>query len=223
MAIAETSSIIAPLPREGLSLKATITYFVGPDLLAAYFAARDACRGFPLQIAGSRSLTADEQRQSAQRDELWQACITPPLEAWNSNKLDAAGSRGDQLAKPELIPPPARTAWNFRVLDLDRSIIRDPKGGKIFGFRFFEHGMGPVASPSPVSIVGLVEVIDRGDDDEPAHYRHIRDLADAAFPKGWKHRRQVVVLKGVADECTRRGEPVPERQMLLRALGYRKN
>jgi hypothetical protein len=56
---------------------------------------------------------------------------------------------------------------------------------------------------------------------EPAHYQHIRAMADLAFPNGWQDLRQVVVVYGVAEQFKKRGEKVPERQMLLRALGYR--
>jgi hypothetical protein len=66
---------------------------------------------------------------------------------------------------------------------------------------------------------GPIEVID--DDELPPHYRHIRAMAGRAFPGGWEHLRQVALLKGVADEFQKDDEPIPERNMMLRALGKR--
>jgi hypothetical protein len=78
------------------------------------------------------------------------------------------------------------------------------------------------AQPIRVKLEGPVEVIERRDS-EPPHHRHIREIADKVFPEGWGDLRQARVLQGVGNEFEKRGEKVPERQMLLRALGYRKN
>jgi hypothetical protein len=78
----------------------------------------------------------------------------------------------------------------------------------------------PKPEPMSVSIVGPIEVIERRDN-EPAHYRRIRAMADSVFPDGWRHRRQAHVLQGVAKQFKERGEPVPNRDTLRRALGYR--
>jgi hypothetical protein len=148
-----------PWPPEGLTLRAAIERLAGTAALAAYVAARDARHDIPLQIAGARPLSADEERRDAARRALRLACLDPVVDAWNSGTLTVMGRRGDPLAQAVAIPAPA-TGWRLRVADLDRSTIRDPaaRAKLIFDVRFWPRGAAPLPAPSPVAIVEPVAV-----------------------------------------------------------------
>ena len=107
--------------------------------------------------------------------------------------------------------------------DKDHDTIRGPNGQLFYGPRVFSAASWKPRPKAPLLVKhdGPLEVIDKRDA-EPAHYRHIRDLADEAFPKGWRHRRQSDIIYRVTGLQQDRGEPASDRQMILRALGLRK-
>jgi hypothetical protein len=151
------------------------------------------------------------------------ACL-PIVDRWNCGAWIAKGRRGGLIEPPVGIPPPA-TGYQLVVGSLARSVIFEPGSNyykRIYDLRFYSPATLTPEPPLLVRHDGPIEIIERRDN-EPAHYQHIREVADLAFPRGWRHLRQVVVLKGVADQLEKLNEPVPERQMLLRALGYRKD
>jgi hypothetical protein len=144
-------------------------------------------------------LNPDDMRSNAIR-----ACL-PLLDRWNSGVWIAKGRRGGPLEPPVEIPPPA-TGYQLVVGSLTRSVIFEPRSNyykRIYDLRFYP------AMPAPKPL--------------PAHYREIRAMADIAFPEGWIDRRQVEVLHGVGQQFVKLKKPVPERQMMLRALGFRRD
>jgi hypothetical protein len=140
---------------------------------------------------------------------------------WIRNVLDSGAWElwASEKLTGELEPVLRAAVWHL-MFEPDFT-ARGPDGQVLRGLHVYSPSTKTTNPPLLVKHEGPLEVIEQRDDVSP-HYRHIRAMAEDAFPKGWQHQRQNVVLKGVADQFQRHREPVPERQMLLRALGYRK-
>jgi hypothetical protein len=129
------------------------------------------------------------------------------------------GRRGSPVAPLEEIPPP-RTGWTMVIHSLIYSRIIDPgndRGKLIYDLRFYS------PTPKPPLLVkhdGPIEIIERNDN-EPAHYRRIRAMADLAFPNGWQHERQNKVFDETAKQFKKHGEQPHSPDTMRRALGYR--
>jgi hypothetical protein len=98
-------------------------------------------------------------RRSARRDELHQACVTPLVDALNCGRIIAVGPDVSISGFVRLLPP--ATGWRFRVFDLDKSLIFDPKrtAQSLFVlFMFADRVLG--SALKPVTIVSPVEAID---------------------------------------------------------------
>jgi len=194
MAIADTASIISGWPVEGVGLNEALQRMPGFEAQAA------AIRHWVERGRYNRRATFD----------LMQHCYSALLDLLASGALILTGYRSDKLERAIAIDAPMT---QHLQIESDKDTVRLPDGSMIYTPRIYRAGTW---RPKPIP----VEVVEQYD--EPAHYRHIRAMADLAFPQGWRHLRQAMVLRGVADQFQKDREPVPERQMLLRALGYRK-
>src|SRR5262249_10869034 len=115
--------------------------------------------------------------------------------------------------------------YQLVVGSLVRSVIFEPGSNyykRIYDLCFYSTATVTPEPPLLVKHDGPIEIIERRHN-EPAHYRRIRAMADLAFPDGWRPLRPAEVVKRFASQFQNRPERVRERQMLLRALGYRKN
>ena len=113
--------------QDGFRLKEMIAHLAGATLVEPYIEARNACRNLPWQRPGGRALTLspEERRRSARRGELHQACFAPLVDALNSGRIIAARPDNNTSEFVHLLPP--ATGWRFRVFDLEKSLIFDPK------------------------------------------------------------------------------------------------
>jgi hypothetical protein len=225
MAPADQSFIDEPLPPEGRALGEIIERLISReawDFLTEMVGDRHVSSALR-QLQWFHIPPAGPLKPGGLHESAVCACL-PLLEQWNSGAWIAKGRRGSPMEPLVEIPPPA-TGYKLAVGSLRRSVIFEPGSNyykRIYDVRFYSPATLTPAPPLLVKHDGPIEVVEWRDDG-PAHYRYIRAMADLAFPNGWRHRRQAVVLKGVADQFQKRREPIPERQMLLRALGYRKN
>jgi hypothetical protein len=166
-------------PREGASLVEAIERFAGPELLAECRAARSATpywaferdRVFPVWWTdkSGKSQSAEAAVILATRArELTRACLTPVIEAWDTGRVRVIGRRRDMLAAAVEIPAPVNL-WTVSVVDLERSIIDDPGGGKIFDLRFVVVEAQPVgrAKASFRWLESAVENLKRSPDTPP--------------------------------------------------------
>lgn len=136
-------------PPEGASLIETIERIAGPELLAGYQAARAAAPPYSWAsepwpavfpkwwLDGSGEYQSGEAAQEIAKrvKETMRACLAPVIAAWDAGEIRATGKRRDVLADAVGIPAPTHH-WTVSGVDLDRSIIDDPAGGKIFDLRF---------------------------------------------------------------------------------------
>ncbi len=139
--------------QEGLWLKDIIVRLAGPTLVQSYIETRDACRHLPWPYSGGRPLAPEKVQRSARRDELYQACIAPLVEAFNSGRIIAA--RPDHCSSKFVPMLPPATGWDFRVFDLEKSLICHPQkayGSLFVLFRFADRK--PVMKLEPVKNVG---------------------------------------------------------------------
>jgi hypothetical protein len=213
MAPADLSFIDDALPPEGRTLGEIIERLISReawDFLTEMVGDRHVSSA-PRQLQWFHIPPAVPLKPGGLHESAVRACL-PLLEQWNSGAWIARGRRGSPMEPPVEIPPPA-TGYKLAVGSLRRSVIFEPGSNyykRIYDVRFYSPA---TLTPAPPLLVKR---------DEPAHYRHIRAMADLAFPDGWHHLRQAVVLKGTADQFQKRGEPVPNRDTMQRALGYRK-
>ena len=112
--------------QEGLWLKEILIRLAGASLVASYIEAGDAFRRLPWRRPGSTvSTTPEEWRVTRRYDELHRACVTPLVDALNRGRVVAARPDYGSSKFVRLLPP--ATGWCFRVCDLEKSLILDPK------------------------------------------------------------------------------------------------
>jgi hypothetical protein len=139
---------LADWPTEGASLAEVIGRIAGPELLAECRAARAAVPPYSWAFEKDRlwpvwwlDKSGEYQSRKMAEDlvtlakEAMRACLAPVINAWNAGEIRATGKRRDVLASDVDIPAPA-DLWVMSGVDLERSSIDDPVGGKIFDLRF---------------------------------------------------------------------------------------
>jgi len=158
MATAELALTTTVWLQEGLWLEDMTIRLAGAALVGSYIEARNGCRNLPWQRPGGRALalTPEERRQSTRREELHQACFAPLVDALNSGRIIAVRPDGGISEFVRLLPP--ATGWQFRVFDLEKSLIFDPKRsfGSLFVLFMFAD-QEPAVVLEPVETVGPVE------------------------------------------------------------------
>ena len=160
MATAELLPITTMWLQDGLRLKDIIIRLAGTALTKSYIEARNACRNLPRQGRTGRALTPEEMRRSARREELHQACVAPLVDALNCGRTIAARPDLNTSEFVRLLPP--ATGWRFRVYDLEKSLIFDPKrlDQSLFVLFMFADQVLTLAL-KPATIVNTVETIDQ--------------------------------------------------------------
>jgi hypothetical protein len=206
MATAGTSSIT--LPPLGLPLREAL------ELHCPFWPKHKQYEMMRIRVSAGaiRALSNAEKRQFIVEA---QAAWTRVL-AWLGDMLDEKNRTWELEASETLtgaLKPVLPVMLRHLTIEKDFT-ARGPRGQLLYGLHVYSPSTKAAEPPLPVTIV---------DNNEPVHYRHIRAMADRAFPRGWKHLQQNVVKKGVADEFQKDGEPVPKRDMLDRALGFRKD
>jgi hypothetical protein len=162
MATAELLPITTAWLQEGLRLKDMTTHLAGAAPVESYIEARNACHNLPWQRPGGRALTltTEERRRSARREELHQACFAPLVGALNSGRIIAVRPDADISKFVRLLPP--ATGWRFRVFDLEKSLIFDPKrSAQLLFVLFMFADREPALAREPVEMVGPVEKADQ--------------------------------------------------------------
>jgi hypothetical protein len=144
-----TNHRFADWPMEGASLVETIERIAGPELLAGYRAARAAAPPYSWAsepwptvfpkwwLDGSGEYQSEDAAQEIAKrvKETMRACLAPVIAAWDAGEIRATGKRRDVLADAVGIPAPTHL-WKVSGVDLERSVIDDPAGGKIHDLLF---------------------------------------------------------------------------------------
>jgi hypothetical protein len=203
MATAECLSITTAWLQEGLRLKDMTIRLAGASLVESYIEARNTCRNLPWQGPGGWALTTEERRRSARREELHQACFTPLVDALNSGRIIAARPDNNTSEFVCLLPP--ATGWRFRVFDLGKSLICDPKRSAQSLFVLFMFADRLLAlTPKPVTIVSPVEAIDQRRPDSRANKTWLMSAVQNIPPDdrkhGWKRRYARKLAAVMAEE-----------------------
>jgi hypothetical protein len=162
MATAELLPLTTAWLQEGLWLKDMTIRLAGAALVGSYIEARNACHNLRWQRPGGRALTLtqEERRRSARRAELHQACFAPLVDALNSGRIVAVRPDGGISEFVRLMPP--ATGWRFRVFDLEKSLIFDPKRSAQSLFVLFMFAdREPALALEPVEMVDPVVKVDQ--------------------------------------------------------------
>ena len=154
---AEISSTTTVWLQEAVRLQDMIMHFVDAGLVGSYIDARDAFRRLPWRCPGSTvSTTPEEWRRRSRHDELHKACVTPLVDALNWGRIIAARPDYGSSKFIRLLPP--GTGWCFRVYDLDKSLIFDPKKWDHSLFVLFMFAdREPAVALEPAKNVGPIE------------------------------------------------------------------
>ncbi len=187
--------------QEGLWLKDIIVRLGGPAIVQSYIEARAACRNLPWQRSGGRIPTEEERRRGEQCDELHQACVAPLVDALNSGQIIAVRPDGSISGFVRLLPPAA--GWRFRIFDLNKSLIFDPKSSACSLFVLFMFADREATTLEPAT-VSLVENIDG---QQSAHSTKtwltsaIRNIPPDDRKHGWKRRYARKLADAMAEEA----------------------
>jgi len=159
-ATAELLSNTTAWLQEGLWLKDMMIRLAGAAPVESYIETRSACRNLPWRPPGGRVSSPEEMRRIARHEEQHRACFTPLVDALNSGRVIAVRPDSNTSEFVRLLPP--ATGWRFRVFDLEKSLIFDPKRSaqSLFVLFMFVDRV-PASAPKPATIVSPVETLDQ--------------------------------------------------------------